>query len=199
MAKYTKSMQILIDELSRMPGIGQKSAERLAFHILRLPKKEVVDLASAIMKLKDTTVLCTICNNLSEGEVCQVCRDVQRDKSIVCIVEGHNDIIALEKTGTYRGIYHCLLGSLSPLEGIGPDELRINHLLERIKQGEIKEVIIATDSDTDGEATALYLLRVLKPLNIKVTQIAYGIPVGTNLEYTDQATLSRAMEGRRII
>jgi len=192
-------MQNLIDEISKMPGIGPKSAERLAFYILKQPKKEIVDLTNAIIKLKHTTVLCKMCNNLSEELVCEICQDIKRDKGIICVVEGHNDIIALEKSGSYRGVYHCLLGSLSPLEGIGPDELKINQLAERIKETKAKEIIIATDPDTEGEATALYLTRVLKPLNVKITRIAYGIPVGTNLEYSDQATLAKAIEGRRII
>jgi len=199
MAKYTKSIQALIDEFSRMPGIGPKSAERLAFYILKQPKKEAVDLANAIMKAKDTTMLCSVCNNLSEGPVCDICRDPKRDRSVICIVEGHNDIIAFEKSDSYKGVYHCLLGSLNPLEGIGPDELKIAQLIERIKKEQIKEVVIATDPDTEGEATALYLINALKSFNVKVTQIAYGVPVGTNLEYADQATLSKAIEGRRSI
>lgn len=196
MARYTKSMEILVEEFAKMPGIGPKTAERLAFYILKTPKKDVVSLASAIIKVKQSIGFCKVCNNLSEGPTCQICQDHRRDKSIVCVVEEPNDIIALEKAGGYRGVYHVLLGSLSPLEGIGPEDLKIKELLSRIKSQKVKEIIIATDSDAEGETTALYLTRVMKPSGAKITQIAYGIPVGSNLQYADQATLARAMEGR---
>lgn len=209
MARYTKSMQILIEEFSKMPGIGHKSAERMAFYILKIAKKEAADLASAIIRFKDTTGFCGICSNLSEGPVCDICQNANRDKSIICVVEGPTDVVALEKAGGYNGVYHVLMGALSPLEGIGPGDIRIKELADRIKQGGIKEVIIATDCDMDGEATALYLVKVLKELNaaialedsarVTISQIAYGVPVGGNLEYADHATLAKALEGRRQI
>lgn len=199
MARYTKSMQLLIEEFSKMPGIGPKSAERMAFYVLKASKKDAANLASAIMKLKDTVGFCKICNNLSEGATCEICQDPHRDKSTVCVVESPNDVIALENAGGYRGIYHVLMGALSPLEGIGPRDIRVAELLERVKAGGIKEIIIATDCDIDGEATALYLTKALKPFNVKISQIAYGVPVGSNVEYADHATLAKAMEGRRTI
>lgn len=196
MARYTKSMETLIEEFAKMPGIGPKTAERLAFYILKAPREDVAFLASAIMKVKQSIGFCKVCNNLSEGPTCQICQDPRRDKSTVCVVEEPNDVIALEKAGGYKGVYHVLLGALSPLEGVGPEDLKIKELLSRIKSQKIKEIIIATDSDTEGEATALYLTRVIKPLGVKMTRIAYGIPVGSSLQYADQATLARAMEGR---
>ena len=199
MAKYTKSMQILIEEFLKMPGVGKKSAERMAFYILKADKKDVAFLASAIMTLKAKTGLCKICNNLSEGLICEICQDTRRDKSIVCVVEGPSDIIALERAGRHNGLYHVLMGTLSPLEGIGPEDIRIKELVDRIRTGDIKEVIIATDCDTEGEATALYLVNIFKPLKIMVSQIACGIPVGSNVEYADHATLAKAIEGRRAI
>lgn len=199
MARYTKSMQFLIEEFSKMPGIGLKSAERMAFYVLKASKKDAANLASAIVRLKDTTGFCRICNNLSEGHTCEICQDPHRDKSTVCVVEGPNDVIAVENAGGYRGIYHVLMGALSPLEGVGPADIRVAELLERVKAGGIKEIIIATDCDIDGEATALYLTKSLKPFNVKISQIAYGVPVGSNVEYADHATLAKAMEGRRTI
>jgi len=196
---YTKSMQVLIEEFSKMPGIGSKTAERLAFYILKASKKDVASLASSIMRVKDSIGFCSICGNLSEGQICQICREPGRDKATVCVVEGPNDVIAFEKAGGYKGVYHVLMGALTPLEGIGPKDIRVEELLTRIKSGDIKEVILATDCDLDGEATALYLLNQLKPFNIKISQIAYGVPVGSNVEYTDQATLAKAIEGRRAI
>jgi len=192
-------MQVLIEEFSKMPGVGAKSAERLAFYILKTSKSDAINLASAILKVKETTRFCSICNNISEGPVCGICQDLNRDKSIVCVVESPNDIIALEKAGGHKGIYHVLMGALSPLDGIGPSDIRIKELLDKAKAGGVREIIIATNSDTDGEATALYLVGVLKPLTVKVTRIAHGVPVGSNLEYLDHATLAKAMEGRRAI
>jgi len=199
MASYTKSMQVLIEEFSKMPGIGVKTAERLALYVLTASEEDVANLSSAIIKLKNSTSYCKICYNLSEGLICNICKDPTRDKSIVCVVEGPNDVIALEKTGGYRGIYHVLMGALSPLEGIGPSDIRIKELLDRVSAGSIKEIIIATDCDMDGEATTLYLNRELKRFNIKISQIAYGVPVGSNVEHADHATLARAIEGRRLI
>ena len=197
MKAYTKSMQNLIDEFTKMPGIGPKTAERLAFYCIRLPRKQVDLFAQAIVKAKQTVGLCKECNNLSEGELCDICQDPKRDKSIICVVEHPKDVISIEKSASYKGLYHVLMGALSPLEGIGPDELKIPDLAERVKNNKIKEVIIATDSDTDGETTVLYLAKVLKPLGARISRIAYGLPVGANLEFADQATLTRALDGRR--
>ena len=192
-------MQFLIEEFSRMPGVGHKSAERLAFYILKASKKDAANLASAIMRLKDTVGFCKVCNNLSEGHTCEICQETHRDKSMVCVVESPNDVIALEKAGGYKGVYHVLMGALSPLDGIGPLDIRATELIERVKAGGIKEIIMATDCDIDGEATALYITKMLKPFNVKISQIAYGVPVGSNVEYADHATLAKAMEGRRTI
>lgn len=199
MASYTKSMQALISEFSKMPGVGHKSAERMAFYVLKSSMKDVANFASLMIKMKETTGFCGICNNLSEGVECEVCKDLGRNKSIVCVVEGPNDVIAIEKAGGYKGVYHVLMGALSPLEGIGPNDIRIKELLDRISAGNVEEVIIATDCDMDGEATALYLAKALREFNTKITQIAHGVPVGSNVEYADHATLARAIEGRRII
>lgn len=197
MPGYTKSMEKLITEFSKLPGIGQKSAERLALHILKSSKEDAKALSEAIIKLKETIGFCKTCYNLSEGETCHICKDPGRDRLTILVVEEPNDILAIEKTGTYKGLYHVLLGSISPLEGIGPDELKIKDLTRRIKSEKTKEVIIATDSDTEGETTALFLTKLLRNQGVKTTRIAYGIPVGSHLEYADQATLARALEGRR--
>lgn len=197
MSAYTKSMDRLISALTKLPGIGAKSAERIAMHILKSPKEEAAFLTDAIMRLKETTGFCKACYNLSEGELCRICSDPQRDRTVILVVEAPKDIVAIEKTGTYHGLYHVLLGALSPLDGIGPDELKIKELLRRIKADKIMEVIIATDADTEGETTALYISKLLKDQGVKTSRIAYGLPVGSNLEYADQATLARALEGRR--
>ncbi len=199
MAGLTKTMEKLIAELVKLPGIGPKSAERLAFHILSSSKDDVLNLAKAIVELKNNVGYCEACFNLSESKICQICDDLSRDKSFVCVVERPNDIVAVEKAGSYRGVYHVLQGALSPLDNIGPDDLKIKELLERIKKGGIKEVLLATNSNEDGEITALYLAKVVKPLGVKLTRLAYGISVGANLEYTDHATLGKALEGRREI
>jgi len=192
---YTESLDKLVKELGKFPGIGPRSAQKLAFHIMKIPKEEARQLAQAIVNIKEKTRHCSICNNFSEGEYCPICADQSRDKSIICVVEEPNDIIAIEKIGAYKWTYHVLMGAISPLDGIGPDDLRIKELLERISSG-VKEVILATNSNTEGEATAMYLDKTIKPLGIKVTRIARGIPVGGNIEYTDQATLAKAMEKR---
>ena len=200
MAGLTKTMERLIQELVKLPGVGPKTAERLAFHILKMPKEQVERLALAISEFKDNVGYCGNCFNLSEAaKACQVCDDISRDKSIVCVVERPADIVAIEKAGSYRGIYHVLLGALSPLDNIGPDDLKIKELLARIERGGIKEIVLATNSNQDGEITALYLTKLIKPMGVKLTRIAYGIPVGANLEYTDRATLGIALEGRREI
>ncbi|MCK5594828.1 recombination protein RecR [bacterium] len=192
---YTESLEKLVKELGKFPGIGPRSAQKLAFHIMKTPKEEARELAQAIIDIKEKTRYCSICNNLSEGERCAICVDPSRDKNIICVVEEPNDINAIEKTGTYKGTYHVLMGAISPLDGICPDDLKIEELIERISAG-AKEVILATNPDTEGEATAMYLGKIIKPLEIKVTRIARGIPVGGNIEYTDQATLAKAMEKR---
>ncbi|MBN1353808.1 MAG: recombination protein RecR [Candidatus Omnitrophica bacterium] len=191
------SMRALIAEFAKMPGIGLKSAQRLAFYVLTKSPDEAKKLSEAILKLKNTVKFCRICNNLSDGDICDICSNPARDKSVLCVVEKPSDVVSVEKMGHFNGIYHVLLGSLSPLDGVGPDDLKIDELTKRIKKEKIKEVIIATDSNTEGDATALYLIRLLKPLGVKLYRISYGIPVGSNLEYADQATLYRAFEGKK--
>lgn len=194
----TKSVDALIKELEKMPGVGPKTAERLAFYILSLSREEAKALALSIMRVKEI-VFCKICNNLSEEEICPLCQDERRDRSVICVVEEPKDVSSIEETGVFKGLYHVLLGALSPLDGIGPGEIKIKDLLSRLKSDEIKEVVIATDLDTEGETTALYLAELIKPLGLKVTRIAYGVPVGSSLEYIDQATLAKALDGRREI
>ena len=196
---YARSMQTLIKEFSKMPGIGSRTAERLAFYVLKLPAKEAQDLSQSILRVKSTIRFCNKCNNLSEGELCLICIDETRDKSIVCVVEEPNDVAAFEKTGKFKGVYHVLLGRLSPLEGIGPEALRISELKDRVNKDGIKELILATNSDTEGETTALYIARLFKSEKLKVTRLAYGIPVGSDLKYADQATLMKALEGRTVV
>ena len=193
---YARSMQNLIKEFSKMPGIGAKTAERLTFYILKLPQQDAEYLSQSILKVKSTIRFCKICNNLSEGDLCPVCQDESRDRSIICVVEEPNDVSAIEKAGKFNGAYHVLLGRLSPLDGIGPEALKIKELIERVKKDKIKELIIATNADTEGETTALYIAKVFKPYKLKLTRLAYGIPVGSDLKYVDQATLMKAMEGR---
>lgn len=197
MTDFPVSMKALIEEFSKMPGIGRKSAQRLAFYILRSPKSEAEALAKAVIKVKESVRFCGICNNLSDEETCEICKSSSRNKSLLCIVEEPNDIVTIERAGFFFGLYHVLLGSLSPLDGIGPSDLKIKELLDRVKKEKLKEIIIATDFNTEGEATALYLLKVLKPYGVKLTRVAYGIPVGGGLEYADQATIAKAFEGRR--
>ncbi|MFA5094212.1 MAG: recombination mediator RecR [Candidatus Omnitrophota bacterium] len=199
MPGYTKTMEKLIAEFTKLPGIGPKSAERIVMHILKSPRENAASLSESIIKLKDTIGFCRNCFNLSEGEICHICSDPQRDKTTVLVVESPKDILAIEKTGAYRGLYHVLLGAISPLDGIGPDDLKIKDLLRRIRLDKIKEVILATDADTEGETTALYLSQLLKNQGVKTSRIAYGLPVGSHLEYADQATLARALEGRNQI
>jgi recombination protein RecR len=197
MSAFPVSMKMLVEEFSKMPGIGPKTAQRLAFYILKASKDDAVALSQAIVKVKDSVRSCKICNNLSDEEICEICKSPSRDRSILCIVEEPNDIITVEKAGDYRGVYHVLLGSLSPLDGIGPQELKIKELLERMKKEKFREIIIATDFNTEGEATALYLSKILKDSGAKITRVAYGIPVGSDLEHADQATIIKAFEGRR--
>ncbi len=196
MEKYTKSMYRLIQALKKMPGIGPKSAERMAFHILRLPHAEAKALAYSILKVKESIKFCKVCGNLSEEDTCAICANPQRDKKTVCVIEQPTDIISIEKSGAFNGLYHVLGGSLSPLDGVGPENLRIRELVGRIKAQKIEEVIIATDSDSEGETTALYISSLLKKEKVKVSRIAYGLPMGSNLEYADQMTLAKALRGR---
>lgn len=197
MTGFPVSMKLLIEELAKMPGIGPKSAQRLAFYILRSPKGDAEALTRAIVKVKESVRFCKACNNLSDEEICDICKSKTRDRAVLCVVEEPNDIVAIERAKEYNGIYHVLLGSLSPLDGIGPSDLKIKELLERVKKEKFKEIIIATDFNTEGEATALYLMKQLKDSGARLTRVAYGIPVGSDIEYADQATIMKAFEGRR--
>lgn len=197
MSNYTQSIEKLIEKLSRLPGIGRRSAERIVAYILDVSKEEVLDLAGWITKVKESVRFCNICNNLSEAETCRVCDDQGRKKDLVCVVEKPSDVTALEKTGNFQGVYHVLGGAISPLDGVSPNDLKIEALLTRIRQGGIKEVIIATDADTAGETTALYLTKLIKQFPVKLSRIGVGIPMGSNVEYSDAYTLSKALEARR--
>jgi recombination protein RecR len=197
MPDFAEPLARLITEFKRLPGIGQKSAQRIAFHVLRAPREDAEHLAQAVLDVKDKLGLCRICNNISDSEVCQYCADANRDGRIVCVVEEPHNIVGIETTRQFPGRYHVLHGALSPLRGIGPDSLKIKGLVERIGEGGIEEVIIATNPTVEGEATAVYLARLLKPLGVKVTRIAMGIPVGSDLEFADEVTILKAMEGRR--
>ncbi len=181
----------------RLPGIGRKSAERLAFAVLGMTREEAAGIAEAILDLKNKSRYCEVCNNITEETVCGICRDEKRDRTRICVVEEPSNILILEKSGTYRGRYHALLGAISPLDGIGPEDLKIEGLMERLKAGGVKEVVLATNPTVKGETTALYLSRLIKPLGIIVTRIAYGLPVGGDIEYADESTVQRALEGRR--
>ena len=196
---YTPPVQALIDELGRLPGIGPKSAQRIAFHLLKVPVEDATRLATAIREAKEKVRFCERCFNVSEAELCSYCSDDRRDSTIICVVEESRDIVAIERTGEYRGRYHVLLGAMSPLEGIGPEQLKIRELLSRLGPEGVEEVIVCTNPNTEGEVTAMYLARMLKPLGLKVTRIASGLPVGGDLEYADELTLGRALEGRRAI
>lgn len=197
MSVYAGPVQDLIDELGRLPGVGPKSAQRIAFHLLKLPAEDALRLASAIAVVKERVSFCATCFNIAEGDRCGICADERRDAHVVCVVEEPRDIVAVEKTGEYRGRYHVLQGAISPIEGIGPEQLRVAELLTRIEPEGIEEVILCTNPNIEGEATAMYLGRLLKPLGIRVTRIASGLPVGGDLEYADELTLGRALEGRR--
>lgn len=199
MTGFPSSMKSLIEELSKMPGIGPKSAQRIAFYILRSSGNDAEALSKAILKVKNSVRFCKSCNNLSDEELCDICKSTARNRSFLCVVEEPNDVATIEKAGEYEGLYHVLLGSLSPLDGIGPSDLKIEELLARVKKDKYKEIIIATDFNTEGEATAMYLEKVLKGSGSKLTRVAYGIPVGGDLQYADQATIVKAFEGRREI
>jgi recombination protein RecR len=197
MPDFAEPLARLIDALKRLPGIGQKSAQRIAFHVLRAGREDAENLAQALLEVKDKLGLCRLCNNISDSELCLYCRDANRDAKVVCVVEEPTNIVGIETTRQYEGRYHVLHGALSPLRGVGPESLKIKGLVERIGQGEIQEVIVATNPTVEGEATAVYLARLLKPLGVKVTRIAMGVPVGSDLEFADEVTISKAMEGRR--
>jgi recombination protein RecR len=199
MTGFPVSMKALIEEFSKMPGIGPKSAQRLAFYVLRSGMHDAKALAGAIIKVKESVRFCKVCNNLSDEETCEICRSPSRNKSVLCVVEEPNDIVIIERSGNFSGLYHVLLGSLSPLDGIGPSDLKIEELVSRVRKERFKEIIIATDFNTEGEATALYIQKALKGCGARITRVAYGIPVGGDLEYADQATIIKAFEGRREI
>ena len=186
----------LIEQFEKLPGVGRKGAQRLAFHVLGLPKQKAVDFANAILEAHEKIKKCSVCQNLTDAELCPVCMDGGRDRSVICVVEDPRDVIAFERTREYKGVYHVLHGLISPMEGIGPEQLTIKELIARLGDGEVKEVIMATNPTVEGEATAMYLARLIKPMDIKVPRLAYGIPVGGNLEYADEVTLFRALEGR---
>ena len=197
MASYTTPVQVLIDELGRLPGIGPKSAQRIAFHLLKVPADEVARLAHALTDAKAKVRFCDRCWNIADDVLCPICSDDRRDSTVVCVVEEARDIVAIERTGEFRGRYHVLLGAMSPLEGIGPEQLKVTELFARITPEGIEEVILCTNPNTEGEVTAMYLARMLQPFGVRVTRIASGLPVGGDLEYADELTLGRALEGRR--
>jgi recombination protein RecR len=197
MPDFAEPLARLITEFKRLPGIGQKSAQRIAFHVLRAGREDAEHLAQAILEVKDKLGLCSVCHNISESDLCIYCSDSNRDPRVVCVVEEPHNIVGIETTRQFEGRYHVLHGALSPLRGMGPESLRIKSLVERIGRGEIEEIIVATNPTVEGEATAVYLARLLKPLGVKVTRIAMGVPVGSDLEFADEVTISKAMEGRR--
>ncbi len=204
MLDYAEPVTKLIDEFKRLPGIGHKSAQRLAFHVLKVPQEEADRLAEAIREVKEKIVFCSVCNNLTDVDPCRFCSGPSRDRAIICVVEEPYNLVAIEKTREYHGLYHVLHGALSPIRGVGPEELRIKNLLERLRPGEsgesaVKEIILATNPNTEGEATANYLARLLKPLGFRVTRIAMGLPVGSDLEYADEVTMHKALANRHEI
>ncbi len=197
MRAYSNLMTQLIEALSKLPGIGRRSAERIVFYLLKTRKDETLVLGELIRQLRESVTFCSVCHNFSDQKICHICSDPARDQGVICVVEDPKDVSAIEKTGEYAGVYHVLLGALSPLDGIGPEQIMVYDLLDRVKKKKIREIILATNPNTEGDTTALYLARVLAPLKVKVTRIARGIPVGSHIEYTDQATLSRALSGRQ--
>lgn len=197
MSEYAAPLARLIDELKRLPGIGQKSAQRIAFHLERAPREDVQRLAEALLDAKDKIRLCSVCNNLTESDPCEYCSDPRRDSEVLCVVETPYNVISVEKAHEFRGRYHVLHGALSPLQGIGPEQLKLKNLIDRLKDGTVRELIMATSPTVEGEATAVYLAKLVKPLGVKVSRIAMGIPVGSDLEFADEVTMLRALEGRR--
>jgi recombination protein RecR len=194
---FAAPLQRLIEEFRRLPGIGQKSAQRIAFHVLRNSRDDAARLATAMLDVKDNLGICSECNNISDGEICSYCRDPHRDRTQVCVVEEPHNVLPIETTRSFSGVYHVLHGAISPLRGIGPEQLKIKGLLDRIAKGDVQEIILATNPTVEGEATAVYLSRLLKPLGLKTTRIAMGIPVGSDLEFADEVTMSKSLENRR--
>ena len=197
MQYFPPALENLVEQFAKLPGVGVKSAQRLAFHVLSMPEDEAAAFAQAILTAKSTIHCCPVCQNLTDGELCPVCASDSRDKTTICVVSEPRDVLSIERSREYHGVYHVLHGALSPMNRVGPDDLRIRELLSRVSQGGVREVIMATNPDTEGEATAMYLSRLLRPLEVRVTRLAYGIPVGSQLEYADEVTLLRALEGRR--
>ena len=196
---FPAALQELTDQFARLPGIGGKTAQRLAFHVLSLPLEDAQAFADAILNAKKEVRTCPVCQNLTDRELCPICADPQRDQSVICVVAEPKDVIAMERSREYRGVYHVLHGVISPLNHVTQDDIRIRELLARVAQGNVREIIMATNPDTEGEATAMYISRLLRPMEVRVTRLAYGIPVGSQLEYADEVTLSRALEGRQEI
>lgn len=194
---FPEPLTRLVEELQRLPGVGPKSAQRLAFHMLKAPRENAERLAAAIRDVKERVTYCSTCNNITDTDPCEYCRSTERDQHVICVVEEPQNVSGIERIGEFKGVYHVLMGAISPLQGIGPDELKIKGLLSRIAAGQITEVILATNPNVEGETTALYLARLLKPLGVRVTRIAVGVPVGSDLEYADQWTMGKALEGRR--
>lgn len=199
MRYFPAALDRLTEHFAKLPGIGSKTAQRLAFYVLSLPQEEAQEFADAIVGAKREVRLCPVCQNLTDRDICAICDDPQRDHSVICVVAEPKDVIAMERAREYNGVYHVLHGVISPLNHLGPDNIRVRELLDRVSDGSVQEVIMATNPDTEGEATAMYISRLLKPLEVKVTRLAYGIPVGSQLEYADEITLLRALEGRREI
>lgn len=199
MNQTSDPVQDLIEELKKLPGIGVKSAQRLVFHLIRRPEEECRKLANAIAQLKSSLILCSLCNNIAGSDPCPYCADPRREQGLICVVEEPFNVLSIERSGGYRGRYHVLHGAISPLNGIGPEDLKIGSLLARLREGGVEEVIVATNPTIEGEATALYLSRLIKPLGVKISRIALGVPVGSELEYTDEVTLSRALAGRQAL
>ena len=199
MSYYAAPIAKLIEAFAKLPGIGNKTAQRLAFHLLDVSDKEAEDLAYAIMNAKKNIKYCKVCCNITDRDKCNVCADPKRDESIICVVEDPRDVVAMERIREFKGVYHVLHGAISPMDGIGPDDIKIRELLNRIREGKVTEIILATNPNIEGEATAMYISKILKPLGVKTTRIAHGVPVGGDLEYTDEITLMKALEGRREI
>jgi recombination protein RecR len=196
---YEGAVQDLIDELGRLPGVGPKSAQRIAFYLLAADPADVSRLAAALQRVKEQVRFCTVCGNVAEADECRICRDPRRDAAVICVVEEPKDVVAVERTGEFRGRYHVLGGAISPIDGIGPDDLRVRELMVRLQDGTVTELILATDPNLEGEATATYLARLVKPMGLRVTRLASGLPVGGDLEYADEVTLGRAFSGRRLL
>jgi len=195
---YPEALKLLIEEFERLPGIGRKSAVRLGFCVMNMPKEKAERFADAIINARERVHLCPICQNLTDGEICPICSSDKRDRSVICVVEGAKDVIAMEKTKEFNGLYHCLQGVISPMDNVGPEDIKLKELIARLT-GEVKEIILATNLTVEGEATAMYIAKLVKPLGVKATRIAHGIPVGGDIEFADEVTLARALEGRREI